>query len=261
MTLDTGHAAQPGADRDDARPRGQGLAAGRARPDTHAHGRALAAALAEPASARPCRRWSSGLTAVERLLQRPGPPRLGLRDALRDLGDLERLTNRVMQGIARPRDLLALQSSLAATGRDRATGRRCWREQDAAATARCPYPLTAESLAPLDALGDLIARALVRRPSRHAGHGGVIRRGYSAELDDIEQSVAEAKRWVAGLERVERERTGIKNAQGRLQQGLWLLHRDHPQPTPRPCPASISASRRWSTPSATSRPNSRNARR
>jgi DNA mismatch repair protein MutS len=136
--------------------------------------------------------------------------RQGLRTALRGIADLERLTGRVTQGIARPRDLIALQSSLAQLPE---IGRlvAALVEQDTASTADAPYPFDGQHLTPLNALGDLIASALPPDPPATLASTGVIKRGYSAELDDIEQSVAAAKRWVASLERVERERTGIKS--------------------------------------------------
>ena len=40
---------------------------------------------------------------------------------------------------------------------------------------------------------------------------GTIRPGYSAELDALVASIAEARAWIAGLEASERERTGIKS--------------------------------------------------
>src|SRR4030043_385852 len=40
---------------------------------------------------------------------------------------------------------------------------------------------------------------------------GVVRAGFSTELDEIRQAASEAKRYLANLERGERERTGIKN--------------------------------------------------
>lgn len=42
------------------------------------------------------------------------------------------------------------------------------------------------------------------------GVPGVIRPGHSAELDAIHASVADARAWIAGLEALERERTGIR---------------------------------------------------
>ncbi|MDO4860543.1 MAG: DNA mismatch repair protein MutS, partial [Bacillota bacterium] len=41
--------------------------------------------------------------------------------------------------------------------------------------------------------------------------GGLIRPGYSEELDDLKASIADARSWIASLEASERERTGIKN--------------------------------------------------
>ncbi len=40
---------------------------------------------------------------------------------------------------------------------------------------------------------------------------GFIRPGFSAELDGVHDSARNAKTWIASLERVERERTGIKS--------------------------------------------------
>ncbi len=54
-------------------------------------------------------------------------------------------------------------------------------------------------------------RRLGDDPPAPLNNGGIIRPGYSAELDGIEHSVRDAKRWVANLERVERDRTGIRN--------------------------------------------------
>jgi DNA mismatch repair protein MutS len=39
---------------------------------------------------------------------------------------------------------------------------------------------------------------------------GVIRRGFSSELDNIAAAARDAKEWIAGLERAERDRTGVK---------------------------------------------------
>jgi DNA mismatch repair protein MutS len=48
-------------------------------------------------------------------------------------------------------------------------------------------------------------------PPGKASAGGVIRRGFSAELDDLLQSVREAREWLASLEKREQRRTGIKS--------------------------------------------------
>ena len=41
--------------------------------------------------------------------------------------------------------------------------------------------------------------------------GGLIKEGFSSELDELKHSIADAQNWIAGLEGSERERTGIKN--------------------------------------------------
>jgi DNA mismatch repair protein MutS len=57
----------------------------------------------------------------------------------------------------------------------------------------------------------LVASAIVEDPPSKAVAGGVIRRGFSNELDDLLRSVREAREWLASLERREQERTGIKS--------------------------------------------------
>jgi DNA mismatch repair protein MutS len=66
----------------------------------------------------------------------------------------------------------------------------------------------------LDACPDvvsLIEQAIVADPPATLSDGGVIRAGFAAELDALHASSKHAREWIAGLERVERERTGIKS--------------------------------------------------
>ena len=172
-----------------------------------------------PMGGRLLRRWlgqpllhlqaiAARLTAVD-VCFRDMARRMALRELLQRYPDLERLSNRIVQGIASPRDLLALKGALEKV--------YAIREQVAAlvAASEVPepevYPLDGESFDPVPEALELVGKALVDDPPATLANGGAIRRGYSAELDAIEASVAEAKRWVAGLERVERQRTGIKN--------------------------------------------------
>jgi len=136
--------------------------------------------------------------------------RTALRALLRGVGDLERLTNRIVQGIAQPRDLIGLKNALGRVADVRA------RLADLAAEspvegAGATYPLDGAGLNPCPEASDLVARAIVDEPPATVGGGRFIRREFSAELDGIENSVRDAKQWVAALERVERERTGIKS--------------------------------------------------
>jgi len=147
--------------------------------------------------------------------------RLKLTTALGQLPDLERLTGKVLQSTATPRDLIALKTSLerAAALRD-VVG-----ELAAVAPAGVAAPETPDEdaalgptlgalVAALDGCADvcdLIAHAIVDDPKPRIGDGVFIRDGYSAELDGIEEQVKEARQWMAGLEKTEKERTGIRS--------------------------------------------------
>ncbi|MGD0794409.1 MAG: DNA mismatch repair protein MutS [Dehalococcoidales bacterium] len=66
-------------------------------------------------------------------------------------------------------------------------------------------------LKPCREVVELIARAIVDEPSNAVGEGGVIRQGFSEELDTLRQTSGNARKYLAGLEVKERERTGIKS--------------------------------------------------
>ena len=58
---------------------------------------------------------------------------------------------------------------------------------------------------------DLIARSIVEDAPPNLNKMGVIRPGFSAELDGVMNASAHARDWVGGLEARERERTGINS--------------------------------------------------
>ncbi|HLH71679.1 MAG TPA: DNA mismatch repair protein MutS [Chloroflexota bacterium] len=144
------------------------------------------------------------LDAVEEFVQDAGA-RARLREKLGAVKDLERLINRVGQGVATPRDLLALKASLEAVpalreilqGDSRTVVSR--RRQQLAAALDDGAPIV-----------ELIAQAIVDDPPANFADGGVIAPGFSSELDDINQSTSHAHRWIQNLEATERERTGIR---------------------------------------------------
>ncbi|MFO7695770.1 MAG: DNA mismatch repair protein MutS [Anaerolineae bacterium] len=149
------------------------------------------------------------LSAVEACLLSP-TRRADLRGILHGLSDLTRLGNRVVQGIATPRDLLALQTSLARTAEVRASVATLVAQGQMAGTSEM-YPLDPKTLDPCEDAAGWISEAIVEDPPALLSGGRVIRPGYSRERDGIDASVSEARRWVADLEAVERSRTGIKN--------------------------------------------------
>jgi len=121
---------------------------------------------------------------------------------LREVYDVERLTMRVTAARANARDLVALRESL----------RRL--PQIAEVLAQCEAPLLAElsgRIANLDEVTALLEAALADDPPVQITEGGLMRAGYSEDLDEIRDIAAGGKRWIAQLEAQERARTGIES--------------------------------------------------
>lgn len=138
--------------------------------------------------------------AVAFLLEQ-GMLRAELRAALRPLSDLERLTNRVLSGHATPRDLLSLRQTLRAIPAIR----------DLFAIPDSPLTQTLQGLHPLGAELELLEASIDDDAPATLQNTGVIKPGYSSELDNVIEASRHAREWIANLESVERERTGIKS--------------------------------------------------
>lgn len=162
-----------------------------------------------PIGARRLRRWlwaplrdvesiELRLAAVEEL---QGERREELRTALREIGDLERLVSRAAQGLAGPRELVALRRALEALP----AVAECARQASSVGLRQL-----AAAIQPDPSLAAELASALVEDPPAVLREGGAIRAGYDEELDRIQDASASARQWIAGLEASERGRTGIK---------------------------------------------------
>ena len=128
--------------------------------------------------------------------------RQGVRAQLRSILDLERLTSRLTSQIARPRDLIALKTSLAALP---ALG---------SLLDGVTSPLLREINAQLDPLTDVwerIDHTLLDDPKASPMDGGLIRQGVSAALDETRVLMHDRQQALAGLERQERERSHIQS--------------------------------------------------
>ncbi len=128
--------------------------------------------------------------------------RARVRDTLREIRDLERPLGRAAAGTATGRDLAGLRDSL----------RRLPVFQEAlAASGAAALASLVASFDPVADLCDLLARSLEEAPPGTLREGGIIRDGYSAELDELRQARAHGKEWIAGLQERERARTGVKS--------------------------------------------------
>ena len=115
--------------------------------------------------------------------------------------DLERVLNRIRTGVASPRELLGLKASLeAAAGLP-----DLFDENDAQAIS-----WLRNKIHPCDDVVSLIDSALPPDPAGDPGEGNVIREGFSPELDELRLASGDARKYIAGLERKERENTGIR---------------------------------------------------
>jgi DNA mismatch repair protein MutS len=125
-----------------------------------------------------------------------------LANALKPVGDLERLTSRSSQGHASARELVALRRSLEAIPFLQA------------ALVACQALVIRElagQVGEAPALADRLSRALVEDPPAVAREGGAIRAGFDAELDGIAEASRGAREWIGTLETSERRRTGIRS--------------------------------------------------
>ena len=128
-----------------------------------------------------------------------------LAEALKKAGDIERLINRVRQRIATPRDLVALANGLRAA----AEVRTCVSiDSD---TSMPSLLQIMQRLADNGEIINLIESALVAEPPISTADGGVIRSGFSSELDQIKSASRDGQQWIAEMEQRERRRTGIPN--------------------------------------------------
>ncbi|MEW5985296.1 MAG: DNA mismatch repair protein MutS [Chloroflexota bacterium] len=139
------------------------------------------------------------LDQVETFFQ-DGLLRASVRAALKGIPDLERLTNRVVSGRAVPRDLENIGRALAAIPP----------LQSLVANLPALAALSAE-LDPCPETAALIADAITPDAPANLNKPGVIRPGFSVELDGVVNASANARQWVDSLEPRERARTGINS--------------------------------------------------
>ncbi|MBY0450519.1 MAG: DNA mismatch repair protein MutS [Cyanobacteria bacterium] len=142
----------------------------------------------------------SRLDGVEELVNAP-EVRYELSKLLPGIYDLERLSNKIVQASASPRDLLALRQSI--------------EKLPALSTLlrgmNTFYLSRLQTFPPeLFKLVALIEQSLDESPSLNIKEGGVIKNGYHQELDQLREILQTHQDWLNQYELEERERSGIK---------------------------------------------------
>ncbi len=132
-----------------------------------------------------------------------------LADALKRIGDLERLTGRVGSLRASPRDCLRVAQALAAVETLRAP---------VAGYKSSLVRQLAERLSPEPELVARIAETIADDPPINPREGNVIRTGFDPEVDELRALASDARGVIARLEASERERSRIPSLKVRYNQ-------------------------------------------
>jgi DNA mismatch repair protein MutS len=125
-----------------------------------------------------------------------------IRELTRNLPDLEKFAGRLGIGKLSPRQMGGIRDALA----------RALELKEVLSAAGSPHlaglchdlPNCAEQVSMID-------RALVEEPPLVSNKGNIFKRGYSQRLDDLNDSIHDARTYIASLQKIERERTGISS--------------------------------------------------
>ncbi len=125
-----------------------------------------------------------------------------IREALRDIYDIERIVGKVSSGNVNGKDMVSLRTSLEKIPAIKKE------------LSNTNSPLLREYFNDLDELTDikeLLQESIIDDPSLSIKEGNIIRDGYNEEVDSLRGAKLHGKEWIASLENSEREVTGIKS--------------------------------------------------
>lgn len=145
------------------------------------------------------------LDAVEFFCARPSD-RLALRSLFAHIADMERIAARTAYGNVNPRELRALAMSLDIIPqiKNYIAGPESIQVPDRVRDA-------VANLCELPETSGLIKKSITDNPPLSARNGGMIRPGYSPQLDELNHVLSSGKDWIADLQQKERDRTGIRS--------------------------------------------------
>ncbi len=130
-----------------------------------------------------------------------------IRELLGEMRDLERIMSRLGSGGGNARDLRAVGESL-----DQLP------ELKQLLAANGSFQNLEAALTELPDIGKMINGAIDDEPAVSTREGGMIRRGFSAELDELRDAAGKGRQWLAEFQAAEQERTGIKSLKVRFNQ-------------------------------------------
>jgi len=128
--------------------------------------------------------------------------RNNIKESLKAIYDFERLSAKIATGSANGKDIVALRNSLYVLPEIKLD------IKDSESLLLNEIYMNIDTL---EEVHDRIAKAIKDDPPFTVKEGGLIKDGYSPELDELKNSIKDARKWIASLENKERERTGISN--------------------------------------------------
>lgn len=123
-------------------------------------------------------------------------------ESLKSIYDIERLAGKISYGTVNARDLISLKNSIMQLPNLKETIKNVNSE----------FLKNIDS--ELDILSDiyeLIEASIVEEPPLTVKEGGLIKKGYKPEIDELIEATTNGKQWLANVEVREKELTGIKN--------------------------------------------------
>lgn len=121
---------------------------------------------------------------------------------LKKVYDIERLAGKISYGNANARDMISLKNSLSNIPS---------LKQILSTTNSKLLQIMYKRLDELKDIYSLIERAIVDEPPISVKEGGIIKKGFNSEIDDLKEASTQGKNWIIALEAKEKERTGIRN--------------------------------------------------
>ncbi|MDO9287985.1 MAG: DNA mismatch repair protein MutS [Thermodesulfovibrionales bacterium] len=125
-----------------------------------------------------------------------------LRSNFRKVQDLERLSNRVATKSANPRDLIAIKNSIS----------HLPSIKKALLSSQEPYLKSiADEISEFSLMKSLIEAAVMDNPPLSLRDGGIVKKGYNKEIDELRKISNSGKDFIAELEMDEKKKTGISS--------------------------------------------------
>ena len=148
-----------------------------------------------------CDEIQKRLDGVEKLLDNE-ISRNNIRTLLNGVYDIERLISKISIGTANAKDLIALKQSISVLNDVKL---ELSEYEDAYLSG------INERIDSLTDVYSMIEKSILEEAPNSIRDGEMIKKGYSEELDEMNEKIKDSKKWLKDLEVNERNRTGIKN--------------------------------------------------